>query len=488
MKNKHNPDDTREIIEKHVFSKIEWQENLTILDLSNRGISDFDENINLPENLAVLNLANNQLQGVPITVLKLNKLKTLDLSYNEIELFNETPNAYHTLESLNLKNNKLVMPPSWVWVENAKKIVQLNLSYNHKICQSLVKDYFEELLQYTTQVRKIDLQGCCLGKHMKLMSTFKHARVVNLGNDSYNYLCVNHIEYVPSIGLEDCREVEILNLSNTHIYNIEHNIDIYQCLKELNLSNNNINSLPNEFCNLLNMEICVLSYNKILYLPEDMHKLVKLTKLYLNNNELCMLPDTLCKMDSLKTLDLYMNHLYEGVDDIKNLEEYDFAQNYNNEPDSEIYLKKKAWLRQNHRDRLDGRAPEVVQEGSECSEHSNNIDYYSEDDALEVSQTSPISRSSTPEDWDSDDFWVPSHGDYSRQWTSKYYQGSSSSSPMAMQWLDYVKRKMEEGNFCPMDMHLSISITEKVKYEKMHNPKPQYESDGQFDDYSDDDS
>lgn len=57
-----------------------------------------------------------------------------------------------------------------------------------------------------------------------------------------------------------------------------------------------------------------------------------------------------------------------------------------------------------------------------------------------------------------------------------------------MQWLDYVKRKMAEGNFCPMDMHLSISITDKVRYEKMYYPKPEYESDGQFDDYSDDDS
>lgn len=355
MRNKNNADKRREIIEKHVFKTIEWQENLTVLDLSNRGISNFDENINLPENLTVLNLANNQMQSVSITVLKLDKLKSLDLSYNQIELFNETPNFYHTLESLNFQNNKLKVPPYWIWGEKAKNLVQLNLSFNNNICRELANDYFEELLQYTTEILRIDLQGCCLGKHMKLMTTFKHARVVNLGNDSYNYRSVNHIEYLPTVGLEDCREIEILNLSFTHIYNIDHNIDMYQCLKELNLSQNNINGLPNEFCNLINLEICALSFNKILYLPEEMHKLVKLTKLYLNNNDLCMLPVSLNQMKGLKTLDLYMNNLYEGVKDIEHLEEYDIAQNYSDEPTCEEYLKKKAWFRRNYSDRLDGR-------------------------------------------------------------------------------------------------------------------------------------
>lgn len=46
---------------------------------------------------------------------------------------------------------------------------------------------------------------------------------------------------------------------------------------------------------------------------------------------------------------------------------------------------------------------------------------------------------------------------------------------------------MEEGNFCPIDAH-TVSVEEKVKYEKMCNPQVIYESDEQFDDYSSDDS
>lgn len=81
---------------------------------------------------------------------------------------------------------------------------------------------------------------------------------------------------------------------------------------------------------------------------------------------------------------------------------------------------------------------------------------------------------SSPEDWDSDKYWVPG------------FSGPKTHVPQSP-WVDFVKRKMSEGNFCPMDAH-SVSIAEKVKYEKLWNNKIVYESDGQFDDFSDDNS
>lgn len=357
MGNKQKPDNKHEIVEKNVFSTIEWQENITILDLSKRGITSFDENVKLPPNLVELCLSNNNFIEVPNIVLNLDYLKTLDMSYNNIVLFDETPKFCHTLESLNLSNNKLEGPPYWVWSEQPKSLSYLNLSDNGNLrqCFGIIDHYLEELLQYNILVKNIDLHNCRLGNHIKLMSTFRRAKVVTLGSLDYNYLSANFIESLPCIGLQDCGLIEVLNVSNTNVYNIQNNIDIYKNLIELNLSQNNINSLPNEFCNLENLEICILSFNKILYLPDNMHMLKKLKKLYLDNNELCMLPESLSQLGNLKVLDLYNNHLYEGFEDISHLEEYDFAQNYDEEPDNHEYSEKKRKLRENYSGRLDGR-------------------------------------------------------------------------------------------------------------------------------------
>lgn len=77
------------------------------------------------------------------------------------------------------------------------------------------------------------------------------------------------------------------------------------------------------------------------------------------------------------------------------------------------------------------------------------------------------------EDWDSDEYWVP-HSIKPRASAQE-------------QWLHFVKRKMQEGNFCPVDLHV-VSIGEKVKYEKLTNPTRLIPVDGQFDDYSSDES
>lgn len=81
--------------------------------------------------------------------------------------------------------------------------------------------------------------------------------------------------------------------------------------------------------------------------------------------------------------------------------------------------------------------------------------------------------SMSSEDWDSDEYWVP--------------YCLKPRPPPQQQWIQFVKWKMQAGNFCPMDTHI-VSIDEQVKYEKMMNPKPFIAVEGQFDDYSSDES
>lgn len=207
-----NLDKKQELIKNNVFNTIEWQENITTLDLSNRNISEFHEDIKLPQNLIVLNLSNNKFIEIPKNVMILENLKTLDISFNNLILFDETPNFCHTVECLKLNNNKLEGPPFWVWSEKPKKLATLDISNNENICKSLDINYLEELLHCTTLVNRIDLHCCRISKDIKLMSTFRHAKIIILGSLEYNYYSVNHIEHVPCIGLEDCCNIEIYTI------------------------------------------------------------------------------------------------------------------------------------------------------------------------------------------------------------------------------------------------------------------------------------
>lgn len=334
---------------------IQFKDNITNLDLSNGNITSFDDNLEILPNITHLKLTNNKLTEVPTIILKMDKIKTLDLSFNSIMFFDDTPNFCQTIEWLNISNNNLKSPPYWVWAEKPKKITYLNLSNNSAICELLTNSYVDELLQYKTPVNEIEVHNCKLGKYVKLMATFSNAKVISLGFEEYIYLNVNHLDQLPCAGLDECYQVEKMNLTNTRLYHINSNIDIYQNIVEINLSQNNLNGLPNEFCNLKKLETCILSGNKILYLPDDIGNLTKLVRLYLDDNNLCMLPSTLHELTSLKVLDLYNNNLYEGLDNMENLDELDFALNYFDEPNDGEYLLKKEKLRQNRYDREDGR-------------------------------------------------------------------------------------------------------------------------------------
>ncbi|KAJ8730323.1 hypothetical protein PYW07_017361 [Mythimna separata] len=451
-----------------------YMANITNLDLSNKKLSSLDDNVELPPNIVDLRLSHNDLTEVPPKVLELDKLKNLDLSFNIIVFFDDTPGFCHTIERLNLSNNRLEGLPFWVWAEKPEKLGYLNLSNNNNICNS-INGYIDQVIQYKNLVKEIDVHNCNLGKYIQLMATFCHAKTVTIGCEEYNYLNVNYLDQFPCAGLEECLEVEKMNLSNTQLYHINSNIDIYQNIVEINLAQNKINSLPNEFCNLKNLQTCWLSCNKLLYLPDDINKLTKLERLYLNDNVLCMLPHTLHELTSLKVLDVYNNNLCEGLDNINNLEELDFAQNYFEEPDDEEYMRKKEKLRVKCISRIDGRKIEEVREDSEHSDDFRD----DEDEELYAlteecaNQDAPDAQCSSPEDWDSDDHWIP-----------QYYKAVT---PPRSPWLIFVKRKMAEGNFCPMDAH-PASIADIVQYEKFINPPTVQEIEGQFDDYSDDDS
>lgn len=333
----------------------QWSKNVTFIDLSNRHLSKFDDEVNFPPELVQINLSNNSFTEVPAAVLNINHLKILNMSFNNIKSFDIVPNFLHSIEELNLANNNLAGPPYWVWFEFPSQLKELNLNSNINIISVLKEDYFEQILQCNTLITVVKMVNCSLQTHKILLQTFPKAKELEIGTADFNCLMSNRLEQIPCQGLDRCCDIERLNASNTHIYNIDTSIDIYKALVEINLSQNHIRSLPNEFCNLRNLEICILSSNCILYLPDDIVKMKKLVCLRIDCNELCMLPENVSALENLKVLDLYDNVLYEVPEWILSMQELDLALNYMDEPNGDNYLEKKEKLRLNVTERGNGR-------------------------------------------------------------------------------------------------------------------------------------
>lgn len=338
------------------ISKTIINDNLTVLDLSNKNISTFDDSIQLPVNLTELYLKHNYLEEVPASIQNLTKIRILNLSFNKIKYYNDVPQFYQTIERLDISNNKLLGPPHWIWAKTLKNLKEVNISCNWDITRSLVNGYFEELLKYTTLVTHIIIYNCNLKSHLKLLCTFPKAKLLHLGTPELsNTRFANYIEEIPCTGLDECCDVESLNLINTGLINIKSNILMYKNLKEIDLSLNGLSYIPPEFCCLENLEVCILSFNNLLYLPDNFNKLERLVSLCLNNNNLCMLPEKLFELPFLKKLDLYDNNLHDLPEGIENLLEVDLAQNYFEEPIDIEYVNKKKKIRLKSPERCNGR-------------------------------------------------------------------------------------------------------------------------------------
>ncbi|KAI8435639.1 hypothetical protein MSG28_003904 [Choristoneura fumiferana] len=463
------------IIKPITFNSLQNFQNTTELDFSNQNFEEIDASIEFPQCLRSINLSHNKFTVVPKAVLKVNDLEVLDVSHNKIESFNDPPSFCHTLKFLNISNNTLKGPPLWIWTESPTNLSKLNISCNVNISNSM-QTYIDEILQYNALVTHVILYNCRLGKHLKFLSTFAKAKMMELGTPDWSCYASNHLQEIPCQGLDKCYDIESLNLANTHIYNMAPEINMFKNLIQIDFSHNNLNGIPNEFCELENLEICMLSFNNLLYLPDNFVKLKKLSILCLDVNELCMIPQNINDLESLKTLDLYDNNLYEFPEGIKNIPEIDLAQNYFEEPVDQNYLDKRQKLRCKKDDRQSGRKYEIEKPESvhspDTSDDDEHIQHLCE---AQIEEYQPQNHPpSSPEDWDSDTHWEPHPTNYMPPKQQSY-------------WLSFVTQKMKDGNLCPMDNH-TVPVMDKVIYNKKCYPQEEYESDGQFDDLSGDDS
>jgi len=126
--------------------KIEVQgktlKQITKLDLSNKNLKRFPEEIFQCTNLTKLILSNNSIGKVPQEIRLLRKLKVLDLSNNKIKQLYADIFKLPKLETLNVSNNQIKTLPSQLEDSSLKALLLQNnviTSINEALIKNLEK-------------------------------------------------------------------------------------------------------------------------------------------------------------------------------------------------------------------------------------------------------------------------------------------------------------------------------------------------------------
>jgi Leucine-rich repeat (LRR) protein len=243
--------------------------------------------------LEQLDLSNNQIETVPITVNRLKKLRNLNLQNNL--LTNLPIDIYETnnLKSINVKGNAIErLPPGMckAWYNGAFNVIT-DKSYSELCGTDTLVNFDRSYLPSYDALNAISR----LSTEDK-----KHVRILNLN----------------STGLSDVEEIdpifEFPNLEELHINNNGID-DLTSLLKSLNklkvldASDNSLEDISYSFGNLKNLEFLDLSINRIEKIPASIGKLKSLRHLDLRNNEIDYVPPIIGDLKNLSHLELRDN-------------------------------------------------------------------------------------------------------------------------------------------------------------------------------------
>lgn len=276
--------------------------SLRYLHLENNQIKNLaDDCFTSLKSLWRLNLRNNKLTALNMTLMSLKSLQTLDVSLNNLHkllsfeinrcgalLFvNMSYNAIEGVESncfnqafslqkLDLSNNKIVSPIENIMFVNNNQLETLNF-YNNSI-----KIVADDAFKHNSHLKNLNLQ-----------------RNVLKGVISGKML----------IGLQNVTSLDFFNQSITAIR--DNAFSTLVNLVYLNLSSNSIEEIGKKaFTNSTSLNVLDISYNKVANLDFLNGSLVNLTELYLNNNRIVKIgTDAFINQPLMKKLDLSNNRI-----------------------------------------------------------------------------------------------------------------------------------------------------------------------------------
>ncbi len=225
---------------------------ITLLDLSNLGLTSLPPETIHFTGLIGLCLKGNKLTHLPESICNLRSLELLDLSDNELSDLPESICNLPSLKLLDLSTNKLThLPP---------------------------------LFGNLTSVEEIDL---CNNELLDIPESFCDLASLRMLDVSKNKL--THL----AESICNLRSLKLLDLSDNELSDLPESIDKLVLIKKLNLSKNKLTHLPSSFGRLTALESLHVNDNKLTHLTDLIGKLVVLKVLNLSNNRLTYLPSSI---------------------------------------------------------------------------------------------------------------------------------------------------------------------------------------------------
>lgn len=158
--------------------------NISKLNLSNKGLNRFPEELLRFKNLKKLNLSNNNIKQIPSEISKMKRLETLDLSNNQLTSIFSNICKLPNLKNLILNNNQIKTLP--IQINHLKALKKLSVANNNLT-------NIPEVLSELAHLESLNISNNLLIHFPLSILRLKELRYLWINNNNFNDFPANQI-------------------------------------------------------------------------------------------------------------------------------------------------------------------------------------------------------------------------------------------------------------------------------------------------------
>ena len=293
--------------------------SVTNLNLNDNILNKIPLSLVNTTNLKVLSLSNNQIPFIANEFLdlftqKVTTLESLDLNCNQLLELSDLICRFKSLKELKLHGNLLIKLPD---LTHFTGLIALDIGGNQveEIPNAIFNMKNLEILNISSnmEIKHLPDSLVDLKKLNDLNISFTQIEELPPGFNQMTHLSKLDISSIKIEGIptEVLTLTQLTNLSmgSLKISEIPVEISCFKNIKYLDLGNNHINIVPTSLLDLINLEYLDLRNNNLKTIPLDISKLDKLIELHLEHNQLIALTPGVGKLGNLRVLNVSHNNI-----------------------------------------------------------------------------------------------------------------------------------------------------------------------------------